>query len=155
MYSLKLAVFFLLYTLTGCSHSNKFDRDIWIKNSDINDYHNPRARMVQDVMKNQLKSGMSRKSVLDLLGQPYKEGIERRLPKNTILPDSISATNPENLRPENEKRSVAGFNKFIQLYAKPIMLMRYPVGWSIIDAKFLIIRLDNKGLVEEYWVEET
>jgi hypothetical protein len=155
MSSLKLAAFFLLCSLASCNYSTSFDRDVWFKNPGMEDTHNPRARMVQDVIKNQLKPGMSRKAVLDLLGKPYQEGIERRLPKNTILPDSVSSTNPERFKPENQERTVAAINNFYRLYAKPVMLMRYPVGWSTIDPNFLIIMLNSKGLVEEYWVEQS
>jgi hypothetical protein len=111
--------------------------------------------MVQDVIKNQLKLGMSRKEVLALLGEPYREGVERRLPKNTILPDSVSSTNPERFKPENQKRAIAAINSFYRLYAKPFMIIRYPVGWSTMDPNFLIIMLNSKGLVEEYWVEQS
>jgi hypothetical protein len=144
-----------LLALGSCNQSTSFNREAWVDHPAVTDTHNPRARMVQDLISNHLKVGMTRKAVVVQLGQPYKEGIERRLPKNTILPDSISATNPENLKPENEKRSVAGLNKFIDLYAAPIMVMRYPVGWSTIDPNFLIIKLDKNGLVEDYWIEQS
>ncbi|MEJ7558578.1 MAG: hypothetical protein WKF66_09745 [Pedobacter sp.] len=121
----------------------------------MEDTSNPRAWMVQDVMKNHLKSGMSRKAVLDLLGKPYQEGIERRLPKNTALPDSISFENDENLKPENSKKAMDAINNFYRLYAEPVMIIRYPVGWSTIDPNFLIIKLNGKRQVEEYWVEQS
>jgi hypothetical protein len=35
------------------------------------------------------------------------------------------------------------------------MIIRYPVGWSTIDPNFLIIKLNGKGQVEEYWVEQS
>jgi hypothetical protein len=151
----KYLVLLAISALVSCNQSTSFDKEAWINNPEMTDTHNPRARMVQDVIDNRLKSGMTRKSILDLLGQPYKEGIERRLPKNTILPDSISATNPENLRPENAKKSVAGLNNFYRLYAKPVRIMRYPVGWSTMDPNFLIIKLDTNCLVGDYWIEQS
>ena len=49
---------------------------------------------------------------------------------------------------------MAAVNKFTQLYAQPVMILRYPVGWSTIDPNFLIIQLNSEGVVEEYWVEQ-
>jgi len=118
----------------------------------MEDTNNPRARMVQDVIKNQLKPGMSRKEVLDILGKPYQENTELVLPKNTIIPDSISSTNPEKYKPENIDRTVAAANKFYQLHGRSSVVMRYPVGWSTIDPNFLIVVLNNRGLVEQYVV---
>jgi hypothetical protein len=151
----KFVAFLLLCLLAGCNYSSSFNQDVWLENPDVGDTSNPRARMVQDVMKNHLKPGMSRKSVLDLLGKPYQEGIERRLPKSTIIPDSISSTDPEKYKPENSDRTIAAINNFYRLYAQPVMIMRYPVGWSTIDPNFLIIKLNSEGLVEEYWVEQS
>jgi hypothetical protein len=157
MYSLKFVAFLLLCSLSSCNYPTSFDRDVWVKNSAL-EYGqiipNPRARMVEDVMKNHLKPGMSRKAVLDLLGQPYQEGIEQRLPKNTILPDSLSSANPDRFKSENQARTLAGINNFYRLFAKPVMLMRYPIGWATIDPNFLMIKLNSKGLVEEYWFEQ-
>ena len=154
MYLVKLIALSLLCFLTSCNRSSSFNRDIWIENPRMEDTHNPRARMVQDVMKRQLKAGMSRKSVLALLGKPYREGTEPRLPKNTILPDSFSVRTPEAFSRENQKKRMDAFNNFVRLHAEQIMLMRYPVGWSTMDPRFLIIKLNNKGLVEDYWVEQ-
>ena len=155
MYFSKLIFIILACFFAGCTHSSTFDRKIWVDNRDMNNTSNPRAWMVQDVIKNHLKSGMSRKAVLGLLGEPYREGIERRLPKNTILPDSISFINDKNLNSENSDKTINAFNNFYKLYAEPVMIIRYPVGWSTIDPNFLIIRLNSKGQVEDYWVEQS
>lgn len=151
----KLLFIILACFLAACNHSSSFDREVWIDNPDMEDTSNPRAWMVQDVMKNHLKSGMSRKAVLDLLGKPYQEGIERRLSKNTALPGSISFENDENLKPENSDKAMDAINNFYRLYANPVMIIRYPVGWSTIDPNFLIIKLNDKRQVEEYWVEQS
>jgi hypothetical protein len=100
MRSLKsIAILFTLF-LMACNTSPLFDREVWIDHPGENDHSNPRARMVNDVVKTHLKPGMSKTAVLKLLGRPYYEGIERRLPKNMVLPDSIAyadgdATNKE------------------------------------------------------------
>jgi len=151
----KLLFILLACFLAACNHSSSFDREVWVNNPDMEDTSNPRPWMVQDVMKNHLKSGMSRKAVLDLLGKPYQEGIERRLPKNTVLPDSVSFENAENLKPENSDKATDAINNLYRLYAKPVMIIRYPVGWSTIDPNFLIIKVNGKGQVEEYWVEQS
>jgi hypothetical protein len=151
----KLILILVAFIFIGCKHSPNFDKQVWIDNPDVVDTSNPRAWMVEDVMKNHLRPGMSRKAVLDLLGKPYKEGIENRLPKGTKFPDSISFENEENLKPENSDKATDAINKFQKLYAKPVMLVRYPVGWSTIDPNFLIIKLNEKLQVEESWVEQS
>ena len=74
--------------------------------------------------------------------------------KNTALPDSISFENDENLKPENSDKAIDAINNFYRLYAKPVMIIRYPVGWSTIDPNFLLIKLNGERQVEEYWVEQ-
>lgn len=151
---LKLLFIFLACFLTACTHSSTFNKAVWVANPDVGDTSNPRAWMVQDLMKNHLKAGMPKTAVLNLLGTPYQEGIERRLPKNTIIPDSISLENEENLKPEKLAKATDAINNFYKLYAKPVMIISYPVGWSTIDAKFLIIKLNGRREVEDYWVEQ-
>jgi hypothetical protein len=155
MYFSRFLFILLACILAACNHSSQFDKEVWVDNSAMEDTSNPRAWMVQDLMKNHLKSGMSRKAVLDLLGKPYQEGIECRLPKNTVLPDSISFENDKNLKPENSRKTIDAINNFYRLFAKPVMIIRYPVGWSTIDPSFLIIKLDSNRQVEEYWVEQS
>jgi hypothetical protein len=155
MYFSKLLFILFACTLAACNHSSSFDKEVWVDNPDIQDTSNPRAWMVQDVMENHLKSGMSGEAVLDLLGKPYQEGIERRLPKNTVLPDSISFKYDKNLKPEDSEKATDAINNFYKLYAEPVMIIRYPVGWSTIDPNFLIIKLNGKRQVEEYWVEQS
>src|SRR5215217_2872569 len=155
MYFSKLLFILLVCFLAACTHSSSFDKEVWVDNPDMEDTSNPRTWMIQDVMKNHLKSGMSRKAVLYLLGKPYQEGIERRLPKNTALPYSISFENDENLKPENSKKAMDAINNFYKLYAEPVIIIRYPVGCSTIDPDFLIIKLNGKRQVEDYWVEQS
>jgi hypothetical protein len=57
--------------LSACNHSPVFDRKVWLDNPEMTDTHNPRARMVQDVISHHLKKGMSRTAVIALLGPPY------------------------------------------------------------------------------------
>jgi hypothetical protein len=151
LYFSKFIAFLLLFFFAGCSTSTSFDREVWIDNPDVGNKYNPRAKMVQDVIKNHLKPGMSKKSLLNLLGRPYREGIERRLLTNTILPDSISYANDKNFKPEDADKAMVTINKFYKLYGKPVMILRYPVGWSTMP-NFLVIQLNSKQQVEEYWV---
>lgn len=69
--------------------------------------------------------------------------------KNTHLPDSISS---ENFKPEDADKAMVTIIKFYKLYGKPVMILRYPVGWSTMDPNFLVIQLNSKQQVEEYWV---
>jgi len=110
--------------------------------------------MVNDVIQHHLKVGMSRAEVLALLGKPYSDGIQQRLPKATVLPDSVSITSSDNLKPENIDKALARFNAYYRSHARPDTLMLYPVGWSIIDPNFLAVEFNGKGTVQAYWVEE-
>ena len=151
----KFTITLLIVVLCGCNNtSSKFEREVWIRHTQADDRYNPRAEMVQHLMKNYLKPGMSRKAVLDLLGNPYKESIEQRLPENIVIPNSISFSNPENLKPEKADKATAAINDFYKLHAKPVFVIEYPVGWSTIDPNFLAIIMDEKGLVERFRVEQ-
>ena len=143
-----------LSVLSACSYSNSFDRGRWIDNPEMSDTRNPRARMVDDLMHNHLKPGMSRNDVLTLLGKPYKDGIEQRLPKGVVIPDSLSLTKSNNLKQESQQKVVEGINEFYRSHSQPDTLMLYPVGWSTIDPNFLVVKLNGNGVVGEYWVEQ-
>ncbi len=105
-------------------------------------------------MRNHLKPGMTRVAVLELLGKPFKDGIEQRLPKDIVVPDSLSLAQLDNLKAENRDRAQASYNEFYRLHSQPDTLLLYPVGWSIIDPNFLVVKLTGKGVVGQYWVEE-
>ncbi len=155
MYLNKFAAVLLIAHLFSCNPSSRFDSALWIKHPQAEDNSNPRAGMVNDLMKNKLKPGMSKEEVLELLGKPYKEGIEQRLPKNIVIPDSISFSNPDNLKPENLEKIVTERDTFNKLHAKPVFTLHYPVGWSTIDPNFLVIIMNENGLVERYQVEQS
>ncbi|MEJ7560010.1 MAG: hypothetical protein WKF66_16980 [Pedobacter sp.] len=154
MHLYKSIVIIFICFLTGCSSSPLFDRQVWIDNPDEGDRSNPRARMVDDVVKTHLKPGMSKTAVLKLLGKPLYEGIESRLPKNRVIPDSITYADGDASKPEITTKKTNALNNFYRLYAEPVMILRYPVGWSTIDPNYLIVKLSEKGLVQEFWVEQ-
>lgn len=154
MTNLNFILIFFVFMMVSCEVDKKFNKERWWANNDLNDTRNPRAYMTDDLLKNHLKIGITRDSVLALLGKPYKEGIENRLPKELKIPDSISFSNKENLKPENRDKALARINEFMRLNSQPDTLMLYPVGWSTIDPKFLVIKFDNKGLSSEFWVEQ-
>jgi len=115
--------------------------------------------MVEDLMKNHLKLKMSKTDVVTLLGKPDKDGIEKRVPKNTIEPDSVSVAYAKTIKDGDEakwKKFMDDSNKFHELNARPDTLMLYIIGEEGglgIDYKYLAIELSGKGLVREYWVE--
>lgn len=140
--------------ILSCKADNKFNQQKWLANSDVSDTHNPRAYMIDDLMKNHLKVGITKNAVLTLLGKPEKDRIENRLPKGINIPDSFSFTNKENLKLERSDKVIAGINDFVRLNAKPHTLMLYSIGWSTIDPNYLIIQLDEKGMVLDFWTEQ-
>ncbi|QNP54541.1 hypothetical protein [Hymenobacter qilianensis] len=127
----------------------------------MTDHANPRARMVQDLMAHHLRPGLPRAAVLALLGPPYKEGVENRLPKHITMPDTIGAIRPELYQSGNRAHLRAAtlqasrrINAFYREHGRPDTLMLYPVGWSTIDPNFLVVQYTGHGRVKGYWVEQ-
>ncbi|HQT22509.1 MAG: hypothetical protein B7X86_16220 [Sphingobacteriales bacterium 17-39-43] len=154
MTKLNYILIFFLFVMASCKVDKKFNKERWLANNHVNDTHNPRAYMTEDLLENHLKIGITRDSVFALLGKPYKDGIENRLPKGLKMPDSLSFSNKENLKPENSDRATYKINEFMRLNSQPDTLVLYPVGWSTIDPNFLVIKFDNKGVSSDFWIEQ-
>ncbi|MES2447430.1 MAG: hypothetical protein V4546_09625 [Bacteroidota bacterium] len=149
----KVLILFILVMLS-CTRDRTFNKARWLKNIDVNDTNNPRAYMTDDLLKNHLKIGITRDSILAMLGKPYKYVIENRLSKGLEMPDSLSFLNNENLKPETKNSNANRINKFIRVNSQPDTLMLYPIGWSTIDPNFLVIKFDDKGLTTNFWIEQ-
>src|SRR5688500_8955536 len=129
-------------TLGGCSYkSDKFNREVWLANDDMTDQWNPRARMIKDLLESYLIPGLHRDSILTLLGPPYLEQVENRLPKGLEVPDSLSLVESKNLKEEDRTKALDSFNEWYRANGQPDTLILYPVGWSTIDPNFLVIKL--------------
>jgi len=150
-------IFTIVTTLCSCSSnykSDKFDKDTWLSNNAISDRYNPRANMTLDLMENYLKPGMHRDSIIILLGRPYLEKVEKRLPKGLEVPDSLSLTDSANFKEETRDIALKNFNDWFSTHGQPDTLMFYPVGWSTIDPKFLVIKFRPDSIAYEFWVEQ-
>jgi len=144
--------------MAACQGDTTFDKDVWLRNSDMSDTSNPRARMVADVMAHHLHVGLTRDSVLALLGPPYSENIELVLPENVTLPDSLSLQNSQTTEKlydsQNAEAQREGINAFYKQHGRPQTVLRYPVGWSTIDPNFLVICLTRTGKVASYYIAQ-
>lgn len=111
---------------------------------------NARESMVQDVMAHHLRVGMTRAQVVAVLGPPEKEGIEWVVPDSVALPDSLNYNlmSSEAIR----KQPPESFNRWHAQHAQPDTLMRYRVGWDIIDPTSMRIQFNGNGRVEKFWV---
>ena len=150
-------IFFIVVVLNSCSmfkNSDKFDREVWLSNSDMTDTGNPRALMTKDLLENYLKPGIHRDSILTLLGEPYLEHVENRLPKGLDVPDSLSLVDSENFEKENQDKALDNFNQWYKDNGQPDTLMLYPVGWSTIDPNFLVIKFRPDSIANEFWIEQ-
>lgn len=147
-------VVFVLYSCSFFYDSDKFDRDVWLSNSDMNDTRNPRSQMTRDLLDNYLKPGIHRDSILTLLGEPYLEQIENRLPKGLDVPDSLSLVDSGNFKKENQEKALDNFNQWYKDNGQPDTLMLYPVGWSTIDPNFLVIKFRPDSIAYEFWIEQ-
>jgi hypothetical protein len=144
----------LSFLVLGCSHSASFDQEVWLQNSGVEDTRNPRAYMVQDVIKNHLRAGMTRQQVVQKLGVPYKEAATYLLPPTMDLPDSLRGPDSVSLSEEQQKQLDARSTQFFRTYGQRVKLLEYPVGWSIIDPRFLTVALTPDGRVLRSWVDE-
>ncbi|WKZ58817.1 MAG: hypothetical protein QY309_13170 [Cyclobacteriaceae bacterium] len=110
--------------------------------------------MTKDLIENYLKPGIHRDSIIILLGRPYLEKIENRLPKGLQVPDSLSLVDSVNFRVENRDRALKNFNDWYAAHGQPDTLMFYPVGWSTIDPNFLVIKFRPDSVADKFWVEQ-
>ena len=169
---LRIRILFIAAIITGCSmfyNSDKFDRDVWLSNNDMTDTWNPRSKMTKDLLENHLKPGMTRDSILAMLGKPYFDGIENRLPKGLKIPDSLSLgidsvglaslfdsvdfqkKHDSKIKADKELKE---FNSWYRANSQPDTLMLYPVGWSTIDPKCLVIKFRPDNTAYEFWIEQ-
>lgn len=143
-----ILIFTLTIVLDSCSsnyNSDTFDKEVWLSNNDIKYQYNPRSRMTKDLIKNYLRLGMQRDSIIILLGRPYMEKIEYRLPKGLEVPDSLSSI---------DSIGIEKLNDWHSKFSQPDTIMRYPIGWSTIDPNFLIIKLGQDSTVTDFWTEQ-
>jgi len=156
---LRIFRFISIFTiLTSCSmfyNSDKFDRQVWLWNDDMTDTSNPREKMTKDLLENYLKPGIPRDSILLLLGEPYLERIENRLARGVEIPDSLSYHNLDGLSTEQRDKHNDNLNAWLDSNSQSDTLMYYPVGWSTIDPRFLIIKFKPDSTAYEFWIEQT
>ena len=110
--------------------------------------------MTRDLLENHLKPGIHRDSIILLLGRPYLEKIENRLPKGLQLPDSLSLVDSVNFRKENRDKALKNYNDWYTAHGQLDTLMFYPVGWSTIDPNFLVIKFRPDSTAYEFWIEQ-
>lgn len=147
-----LSVLFII-VLLSCSPDKSFNRDKWLKHNTLETY-NPRAYMIDDLLENYLKPGLEKDSILALLGKPYTDGIGPRLPKDIVIPDSLDINTLVNLKGKIRDKKFEELDEFHRLNSKLDTLMLYPVGQSVMDPNFLVIKLDGNGKASEFWVEQ-
>lgn len=117
--------------------STTFDSEVWIDNNDIGDTNNPRWYMTDDLIKNHLRPGIHRDSILLLLGQPYKEQIGDRIPTGLAIPDTIP-----------------NVSEWYRIHAQPDTVMKYPIGWSTIDPLFFVIKFRPDSTAYDFIIEQ-
>lgn len=141
----------MLITVTSISScQSNFDQKKWLENNDLSNTKNPRANMTKDLMNNYLKVGMKKEEIIELLGDPSSDTLSVYLPKNLHLPDSLNLLKSK----EDPQKALDLVNIWFKNNSKEAHLMYYPVGWSMIDPRFLVIRLDNDKLIADFWIEE-
>ena len=61
---------YIYYFINSPFDDRPFDRKLWIDNYDNQNPDNPRAEMIYDLKKNYLKTEMTRREIIQLLGKP-------------------------------------------------------------------------------------
>ncbi len=145
----------LLLALSCTSYTpTAFNREIWLENNDVNDTRNPRARMTKDLLLNHLKPGITKDSILKLLGPAYEDKIVSRLAEGVELPDSLHiwkySSEPKRVQEEKLKE----YNEWMHDHSQPDTLLFYPVGWSTIDPNLLVVKFNDRGIAYKFWVEQ-
>ena len=110
--------------------------------------------MVDDLISNHLKKGMSKRDVLNLLGKAYKDSLDYILPKGLHVPDSL--TIDYNNKPSDKEidKIFDELNKWYNKNHIKVPILKYSLGSSLADPIFLEIRLDNDNNVVDFWVKE-
>lgn len=140
--------------LVSCTFlSTEFDRKVWLENNNADDKSNPRDRMTDDLKDNYLRPGMTKDSVLALLGTPYMDKIVM-VPDGMETPDSLQIWNFTIEPKEAQLRRLKEYNDWHRNSLQPDTLLTYSVGWSGMDPKFLKIKFNNHGVVKEFRVEQ-
>ena len=157
---IKYIFLLILINLISCVTKSKdnsiFNQKIWLDNTQLGDglNQNPRALMTNDLMNNHLKNGMSRTEIINLLGQPFKDEIQERLPNNIQQPDSINLRSIMGVSDEKRQKILTDYNNWYHQNLRPDTLLIYPVGWTKTDSIFLVVKLNDKNSVNEFWMEQ-
>ena len=145
-------IFFILIfiSLSSCNGQNKFDQEIWLKNNDISIRENPRFKMVNDILENHLRKGMSKSSIIELLGKPNTDALDYYLPNNKKLPDSLEIDYDYD---KDVDKKIELISEWYKKNQKSAPMLKYHLGWTLIDTVSLEIIL-NEGIVIDYWVKQ-
>tara|TARA_R110001592_G_C12733691_1_gene710143 strand:- start:71 stop:604 length:534 start_codon:yes stop_codon:yes gene_type:complete len=159
---IKYVFLIILINLISCVSKSKekdnsiFNQKIWLDNMELGDglKQNPRAPMTNDLMNNHIKNGMSRTEIIDLLGQPFKDEIQERLPNDIHQPDSINLRSIIGESDEKRQKILTDYNNWYHQNLRPDTLLIYTVGWTMTDSIFLVVKLNDKNSVNEFWIEQ-
>ena len=110
--------------------------------------------MIDDLVENILKKGMTKSEVIELLGEPYYDGIQCRLPEGIVIPDSVKVVHSSVKSNEEWLIEYARYKKWSKANCQPYTILRYPAGFSLIDQNFLTFKLDGNNLVRYFRVEQ-
>ena len=110
------------------SCQKSFNRELWIKSENENILYddNPRLKMVDDLIKNHLKTGMSKSDVIAILGYP-------RIPQKT----------EENITKEDSSN----------VYSKPSFT--YLIGPTLGDYLWLKLKFDSSDSLISFKKEQS
>jgi alpha-L-arabinofuranosidase len=133
-----------------------FDQKVWLENNKVGNglEKNPRAKMIDDLITNHLKKGMEKSEIIDLLGTPYKDGIEMRLPKGMEVPKSLDLLPTVGKSKKIQQDALDKWNKWYSEHTQPDTLLLYAAGWSTMDPNFLVIKLNDREIAYDFWLEQ-
>ena len=146
-----LVLFFVVSSCTG-----QFDSTAWKSvDSSVESGDNTRSQMADDLLENYLEKSMTKAQVLELLGDPNEQGVQKRVAPEVArtIPDSISAFTIVKLPKEEQADRMEQMNKWLTANSEMMDLFVYNSGWRGMDPLVLFIRFENDKVID-YWLSQ-
>ena len=150
----RILLILILLTSTISSCQTKFDKKVWIEDSDLTNHQSIRSKMTKDLMLNHLRKGMKKEEIIDLLGKPYSDKIENYIPRELSPPDSLKLTVIFDKPTEQREKYFSLLEKWKKDNYQTDSIITFYAGWSLIDPVFLKIKLDKEGKLIDFWLKE-